>query len=135
MARVASNILVDTDALVATIKEDDSNHKKAIAIDKKFKNSTYYITPFTIPETATVLSNKMSQKTAKEFLSKARIENFVEVPLTPDLVREADQIFVSQNKKGTSWIDCLNVAVVRSKKLDGIFSFDKFYQKLGLKTY
>lgn len=131
----ANNILVDTDALVATIKGDDSNHKKAIVIGKKFKNSTYYITSFTIPETATVLSHKMSQKDAREFILKARVENFVEVPLTSDLIREADQIFVSQNKKGTSWIDCLNVAVVKNKNLDGIFSFDKFYQKLGLKTF
>ena len=32
-------------------------------------------------------------------------------------------------KKGTSWIDCLNIVSVKTYNLDGILSFDKFYKK------
>ena len=126
-------VLVDADVLVATTKEDDSNHKKSLAVSKKLKNSVFYITPFTIPETATVLSHKVSQRVAKEFILKARSENFIEVPISSGLIQEADRIFVSQNKKGTSWVDCLNAAVVKTEELDGIFSFDKFYKRLKIK--
>jgi predicted nucleic acid-binding protein len=86
----------------------------------------------TIPETATVLSYKVSQKSAKKFLIKAR-RKFVELPLNEEIIALADKIFLTRNEKGISWIDCLNAAVVKYYKLDGILSFDKFYPKISAK--
>lgn len=128
-------ILIDTDALVAIIKGNDSNHKKALIISEKIKNAAIFITPLTIPETVTVISYKMSQIEAKEFLIKIRQENFIEISLNPELIQKTDKIFLSQKTKGTSWIDCLNVAVVKTEELDGIFSFDKFYKRLNIKYF
>jgi len=123
-------LLIDTDFLIALIKEDDKNHSRAISKLEGIKDSFIFITPFTIPETATVLSYKVSQKSAKEFLKEAR-KKFVELPLNEEIVALADKIFLAQNKKGISWIDCLNAATVKYYKLDGILSFDKFYYKIG----
>jgi predicted nucleic acid-binding protein len=127
-----TRLLVDTDFLIALIKEDDKNHSKAIGKLKGLKEALIFITPFTIPETVTVLSYKVSQKSAKKFLIKAR-EKFVELPLNEEVIALADKIFLTQNKKGISWIDCLNAAVVKYYKLDGILSFDKFYPKISVK--
>jgi len=129
----AKKILVDADALVALAKPDDSNHKKALKIAKKIKHSALFITPFTIPEAATVISYRVSQKAAKTFLKAARERNLVELSLTTQAVKSADEIFLSQKRKGTSWIDCLNVTMVKIHSLDGIFSFDKFYSRVGIK--
>jgi len=126
-------ILVDADALVAIAKETDSNHKKALVTSQKIRTATIYTTPFTIPEAATVLSHKASQFEAKNFLKNVRERILSEIQLNPGLVQTADEIFLSQKTKGTSWIDCLNVAVVKTEELDGIFSFDKFYKKLKIK--
>lgn len=126
-------ILVDADALVALAKEDDTNHTKAVKIAKSLKKETLYITPLTIPEAATVLSYRLSQKAAKQFLKEARQRKLVELSLTPQVCLLADEIFLKQEGRGTSWIDCLNVAVVYSHHLEGIFSFDKFYSKFNLK--
>ena len=126
-------ILVDADALVAIAKETDSNHKKALVTSQKIRAATIYTTPFTIPEAATVLSHKASQFEAKNFLKNARERILSEIQLSPGLIQATDEIFLSQKTKGTSWIDCLNVAVVKTEKLDGIFSFDKFYKKLKIK--
>jgi predicted nucleic acid-binding protein len=57
----------------------------------------------------------------------------VELLLNEEIVSLADKIFLAQNKKGISWIDCLNGAIVKYYKLDGILSFDKFYSKIGIK--
>lgn len=128
-------ILVDTDFLVALSKEDDQNHKKAENLAEKLKNSEIFITPFTIPEAVTVLSYKVSQNSAKKFLADARKRSFIELALDIPVKDLTDQIFLSQNKKGTSWIDCLNVAAIQTNKLDGILSFDKFYVKQGIKNF
>jgi len=125
-------ILIDTDFLIALIKEDDKNHLRAVNKLKELKEVLIFITPFTIPETVTVLSYKVSQKAAKKFLKTAR-EKLVELPLNEEIVVLADKIFLAQNKKGISWIDCLNVAVIKFYKLEGILSFDKFYSKIEKK--
>jgi len=127
-------ILVDTDFLIALIKIDDKNHLKAIDKIQKTKEAKVFITPFTIPETVTVLSCKVSHIAAKNFLKTAR-NKFSELPLNEEIIASTDKIFLSQNKKGTSWIDCLNVALIKYYKLDGILSFDKFYLKLGVNVF
>ncbi len=78
------------------------------------------------------MSYKVSQKAAKKFLKTAR-EKLVELPLNEEIMVLADKIFLAQNKKGISWIDCLNVAVIKFYKLEGILSFDKFYSKIEKK--
>jgi len=128
-------ILVDADALVALAKEDDSNHQKAIKIAQRLKKETLCITPLTIPEAATVLSYRVSQKAARQFLKEAKERRLIELSLTPLLVQLTDEIFLKQKKKGTSWIDCLNVTTIKTHHLDGIFSFDKFYSKFDFKWF
>jgi predicted nucleic acid-binding protein len=127
-------ILVDTDFLIALIKIDDKNHLKAIDKVQKIKEAKVFITPFTIPETVTVLFYKVSHTAGKSFLKVAR-NKLPELPLNEEIIASADKIFLSQNKKGTSWIDCLNVALIKYYKLDGILSFDKFYLKLGVNVF
>jgi predicted nucleic acid-binding protein len=125
-------ILVDADALVALAKIDDTNHKKAFQIAQKIKNASLYITPFTIPEAVTVLSYTTSQKAAILFLKEARKKKIIELSINQEIIFLTDELFFQQSKKGTSWIDCLNVVMVKFYHLDKIFSFDKFYKKFNL---
>jgi predicted nucleic acid-binding protein len=101
--------LIDTDFLIAIIKEDDKNHLQSIKKLEGLKNDSIFITPFTLPETVTVLSYKVSHRSAKKFLKESR-ENFIELSLNNRLIALTDETFLSQNKKGTSWIDCLTDA-------------------------
>lgn len=128
-------ILVDADFLVALAKKDDSNHKKAIALAEKLAGSFFFVTQFTIPEATTVLSYKVSQNSAKIFLNETRKMNLIELPFAQNLSESTDSIFNSSHKKGTSWIDCLNIAYVKNFQLDGILSFDKFYKKNKIKVF
>jgi|SRR3989338_2889920 len=127
-------LLVDADFLISIIKEDDRNHSLSIKKIEGLKTSIVFITPFTIPETVTVLSYKVSHNAAKKFLKEAR-NKFIELSLNENIIELADQIFLSQNADGISWIDCLNAAIVRYYKLEGILSYDKFYPKIGLSLF
>lgn len=126
-------ILVDADALVALAKEDDVNHARALKLANKIKNDVLYLSPLTIAEAATVLSYRFSHLAARNFLKSVRQRNFTELSLDLKSRQLADEIFLTQNKKRTSWFDCLNAAFYRLQSLDVIFSFDRFYRKLGLK--
>jgi predicted nucleic acid-binding protein len=122
-------ILVDADFLIALAKADDSNHKKAISLAEKLKGNFFFSTQFTVPESSTVFSYKVSQKDATKFLLQVRKMDLIELPFDKKLSDLTDELFVSVKTKGTSWIDCLNVVSVKSYNLDGILSFDKFYKK------
>lgn len=130
------NILLDTDSLVALVKEDDSNHRRAVRIYKKLKGKKagFFLSPFTVAETATVLSYKLSHQRAKEFLKKMRTTDLPVLELEKN-IHLADKWFLKQEKKGTSYFDCYNMALLErhKKTVLGIFSFDSIYPRNGFK--
>lgn len=130
---VIKDILVDADALVALAKSDDSNHQKAIKIKQKLQKLgvSFYISPFTIAETVTVLSHKVSHTAAKKFLLQIRKTSLPVLVLPEKSSNLADNWFLKQNKKGTSFFDCYNMALMKhyNKQIEAIFSFDKIYLK------
>ncbi len=131
------DILVDADALVALVKTNEPNHKRAFSIseDLQKKGCTWYISPFTIGEVVTVISHKVNQATAKEVLKELRKQNLNLLTLKDEYIQLADDWFNKQNKKGTSYFDCYNIALLEryKKQLNAIFSFDGVYKRNGFK--
>ena len=132
------DILVDADALVALVKSDEPNHKKALNISESLQKSgcTWYVSPFTIGEVITVISHKINQTTAKKVLRQLRKLELNLLSLKDEYVQLADGWFDKQNKKGTSYFDCYNMALMERYKnqIDAIFSFDGIYKRNGFKT-
>jgi|SRR3989344_1780125 len=126
-------ILIDTDAIIALTVETDSNHKKAIRIQKKLgnKKTDIKVINLVLHEVITVLSYKISQKEAIKFLNRIR-ENPPKVIFIDEKLEElAYWEFLNQNKKGTSFIDCANMTVMKNFNITKIFSFDKIYKRNG----
>lgn len=124
--------LIDSDAFVGWMLENDANHQKArrgfeylCAQRARIATSTMVVT-----ETATVLSHRKGQELARLFLDRVIAEGDMPVVfVTEALHNEALEIFKSQTKKGTSVTDCANVAIVRKLCIPKIFSFDKAYSR------
>lgn len=135
--KLMPEILVDADALVALIKTDDANHKKALSLSEVLqkKGCVWYVSPFTIGEVVTVISHKINQAVAKRVLKELRKQNLNELTLKDEYANLADDWFAKQNKKGTSYFDCYNMALLERYKnqLDAIFSFDTAYRTNGFK--
>lgn len=135
--KLMPEILVDADALVALVKTDDANHRKAFSLSEALqkKGCAWYVSPFTIGEVVTVVSYKINQDTAKRVLKELRKQNLNELTLKDEYAHLADDWFAKQNKKGTSYFDCYNMALLERYKnqLDAIFSFDTVYKTNGFK--
>lgn len=131
------DILVDADALVALVKTNEPNHKKALTISDTLqkKGCTWYVSPFTIAEVVTVISHKVNQTTAKKVLKELRKQNPNLLILKDEHLHLADDWFNKQKKKGTSYFDCYNMALLEryGKQLNAIFSFDSAYKRNGFK--
>lgn len=131
------DVLVDADALVALVKSDEQNHKRALTISRTLqkKSCTWYISPFTIGEVVTVISHKVNQATAKKVLKELRKQNLNLLTLKDKYIHLADDWFNKQSKKGTSYFDCYNMALLERYKnqFNAIFSFDGVYKRNGFK--
>lgn len=129
-------IVVDADAIVAEVHQDDANHSRALAISQKLKGlGAQLIYPATaIAEAVAVLQHK----TDKPELAYGTAANFVngdvEISEVSPHFPLAIQMFsaASKSKKNTIF-DCLVAATAQSYHADAIFSFDKFYKRKGFK--
>lgn len=130
-------IFVDSDAFIALIKKDDTNHKKAKAIFQKVQSLplNFVTSNYVFSEVATILSQKIDHKTAIKFIHNMKTEDsiFVIERIKSETEEEAVQIFIEQTSKNVSYVDCTNMAFIREERLDGIFSFDDVYKKNGIK--
>lgn len=124
-------IVLDSNVLVALYKLDDSTHQQAKEITRRLheQGDAFVVLNLIVQESATVISMKVGQEEAKDFYQKRDRVIDREIALDDILEAQAWKIFLRQLKKGTSFIDCANLAFIEKYKLDGILSFDKFYPK------
>lgn len=122
-------ILVDSDFLIAVFRPTDSSHQKARKILQKLshKSLELWVINLVVQEATTVVSYKMGMEEAKKFydLTNKEIDQIVQVD--SDLEKIAWKIFLRQTKKGTSFIDCANLACWQTYQLNKLLSFDSFY--------
>jgi len=128
----AKYILIDTDVWVGFFVQDDRHHKAATKLLSgiRKRRDQIFITEAIVGETITVLSHKKGQDAARKFLKMARNpdkNNLINVPINGKLYTQALDVFEKHDEKGTSYVDCSNVAVIRSLDLDQVCAFDKVY--------
>lgn len=137
MATPPKDVLVDADALVALAKNNDTNHVRAVNINRQLqkRGATFYLSPFTIGEAVTVISYKVSHQAAGKLLREMRKLDLPELVLSEKASDLADKWFLKQKKKGNSYFDCYNMALLERYKnqVAAIFSFDKVYARNGFK--
>ena len=108
----------------------DSNHDRAMEIFKILKHTEQNLvtTSWVIAETATVLSNRDGQDNARAFLSMIFETHFDSIHISENLQSDATKVFVEQQKKRTSMVDCSNTVVLKQFGIPKIFAFDEFYK-------
>lgn len=124
-------ILMDTDALFGLFIPRDAHHNAATKLLEACKNrdDDLFVLNIVIQEAATVISYKEGHQKSVRFVSQADQLGATQIRLDEGLEERAWELFMSQTKKGTSFVDCANLAAVRHYHLDKIFSFDRFYSK------
>jgi uncharacterized protein len=129
-------VVGDSDGLIALTNVDDSHHRKAIAINNKLqKEGAEIVFPNTvIAETITTL--KRSKNLAKEahLVNKNYQQGELIVLYIDERIQiRASQIFDGAKSKKNTFFDAVVAACAESLGADEIFSFDKWYSKLGFK--
>ena len=125
------HVLVDSDAFVGWYLPADAHFKRATELFTRFdeENRSLVTTSWVVAETATVLSHRVGQESAREFLDMITSTPFPVIHVTEELQAETIKVFMEQETKNTSMVDCSNVVVMRRFDIPTILSFDNFYHK------
>jgi len=130
------SIFVDTDAFVALAVENDANHGKALSLLNALSERpvTFFTSNYVFAESVTVISQRASHAAALQYIAAMQsVENPFTIERADDVIEgEAARIFKQQTSKNTSYVDCTNMAFVKHRQAEAIFSFDHGYRTNGL---
>ena len=125
------NLLVDSDYLVGAFRVGDPHQEESTKGLERAgrKNCRLSVLNLVLQETTTVLSHRVNMNAVRLFWENHGKLRLNIILVEPELEALAWKVFLKQTKKGTSFVDCANLAAIEKFHLDGILSFDKFYPK------
>ncbi len=125
-------VIIDADAIIATINETDSNHELAMNINERLTEiNANVITPVTaIMEAITALKRVVN----KPALSKVLVEqcqsgSIPTISVTTEMLVLAIPYFSPEGSKQDTFFDAVVAAFAKKYKASAIFSFDSGYKK------
>lgn len=130
-------IVVDSDGLIGLLSNEDVHNKTALKVmEQLVKQEAKIIYPATtITESATLLQARLKKKKlAKLILDWLLEDKFMIEGIDEKILKTAANFLdpVRQSAHNTLF-DAIVAAVAKKHKTKIIFSFDKWYEKLGLK--
>ncbi|KKS64250.1 MAG: hypothetical protein UV33_C0031G0004 [Candidatus Daviesbacteria bacterium GW2011_GWA1_42_6] len=122
---------VDSDFLVAMFNSKDASHAKAVEISNRLDSGEIELWGSNLiqQESATVVSHRVGMDAVRDFVKRLAVDIDRFVDVDKSLEKHAWGIFLKQTKKGCSFVDCANLAVIQKYKLDEILTFDEFYPR------
>jgi predicted nucleic acid-binding protein len=137
--RINYIIFIDTDAFVAFVKADDTNHQRAKELFKALETMAveFCTSGYVFAEAVTVISQRISHETAVQFIDtlKSPDSTIQKLKDTSEVENTAILLFKEQTSKNVSFVDCTNMAFLRLNRMIGyIFSSDKVYKQNGFRT-
>lgn len=123
-----SDLLIDSNFVIALYNPVDNLHRKAKQISERLKSMRYkmYISEYIFLEIVTVLSQRGGREIAiqagKDLL---REKDFVFIQINEELHKITWQIFQEIKKKDISFVDCSILAAMRFFNIKKLLTFDK----------
>ncbi len=124
----------DADALIALTLEKDPHHKQAIAISTAMlEQETQIVFPITVfPEAITSLVRAANQPQKAHLINSQLQKGAFHVQyIDEDILLGASKLFEKSHSKQNTFFDAIVAATADKLGADSIFSFDRWYTKLG----
>lgn len=125
-------IFVDASALIALKIPTEPKHINATKFLKNHLESEYFYNNLVYCEVLTVISQRFGLTYAKSFKEYFNSIGLTKLYTDSNEITLAEKILFSQKSKSLSFFDCVYVSLVKSNRLDGIFTYDTDFNKLSV---
>lgn len=132
-------LFVDTSAFLALVNEKDDNHLAATMfleeiMKGKVKIKKIITSDYIIDETLTRIRYVVGHKEAVEWGQDIIASNVVEkVGVERELFEPAWELFKTYDDKKLSFTDCTSFAIMKTRGIEKVFSFDDDFERVGFK--
>lgn len=129
-------VIVDADAIIAQINQNDKHHQAAMAISGSLVDlGAQVIYPATaVAEAVTFIQRPLNNPSAAYGTAQLMTDPSVQVAeVNQQTLNSAVKYLSPKASKKNTLFDCIVVAIARESHADMIFSFDHFYKKQGFK--
>ena len=129
-------VVIDSDAIYAIYNVNDPLHTKAIKTLQGLNNQRFQLI---YPTSVIFEVMSLFQRVLKSPSATAKLKDMISRDLLiihaidNELIKESVAIFKPAGSKKNTLVDCSVVAVAKKIKAVGVFTYDEFYKKQGLK--
>lgn len=129
-------VIVDSDAIFALYNPNDPLNVKAAKVFQHLISEDYQIIyPTSVIFEVVSLFQRVipSPKVTDELIKMIQHEQIPIHIVDEDILKESAKLFDQFGSKKNTLIDCSVAAFSKKLKADGVFAFDNFYTKQGIK--
>lgn len=134
---MAGELLADSDFYIALYKRNDTNHERALKLLEKIgeEGSGLALSVFVYSEIATVLSQRVGQAVARNFIKDIEQAGVRIIQTNELLFKKTRGVFQRQRSKNVSFTDAGNIALMNTGEFESLVSFDADYKKNDLHLF
>jgi predicted nucleic acid-binding protein len=127
---VTHGVLWDSSAVLALLDADDADHARAVAVarDIASERRPSFITNYIEAEAHALLLRKLGRSLAREWLLTGGLPV---LPAIPAEEQKAREIVARHTDKDWTLCDAISFAVLESRRVSTVFSFDHHFQQYG----
>ncbi|MBI2616720.1 type II toxin-antitoxin system VapC family toxin [Candidatus Gottesmanbacteria bacterium] len=129
-------IIVDSDGFIGSLNTHDFHHKICHTILLKFsEKKAQFIYPATvIIETVTLLQGRLNQpELADQVIQTVKANQIFIEPIDVEILQKASILIDLKRSKHNTLFDAVVASIAKKYDADAIFSFDRFYKRVGFK--
>lgn len=133
---MVKTLVVDSDAIFALYNPNDLLNATATkTFQQLITQSFQLIYPTSVLfEVISLFQRVLPNSTVtKKLIEMIKSETLLIFPIDIEILKESADLFDPAGSKKNTLIDCSVVAVAKKIKADGVFAYDSFYTKQGLK--
>ena len=133
---MVKTLIVDSDAIYAIYNSDDPLNSKATkTFQKLIENEFQLVYPTSVLFERISLFQRVSPSpdVTKLLIDMVKNNELITYVIDIELLKASAAIFKPTGSKKNTLVDCSVVAVAKKIKAAGVFAYDSFYTKQGLK--
>lgn len=133
---MTKKLVIDSDAIYAVYNHNDPLHSKAVKTLEALNNNHFQLIYPTsvIFEVVSLFQRVLSSSVATtNFIEMIKDKKLLIHAIDHELLKESTTLFKPAGSKKNTLVDCSVAAVTKKIKADGVFSYDGFYTKQGLR--
>lgn len=116
-------IFIDSSAYLSLLIPNDSNHKKALIVARKYEREKHVASYAVLGEVLTVGSQKYDRQTTIRFVKKILDSPTIKIIETKELIDLTWDLFKKVKNKNIGWVDCYSQAIIDKYRIESVFTF------------